>query len=26
MRVMLAFGADGLIVDDPVALVKILGR
>jgi glycerophosphoryl diester phosphodiesterase len=26
MRLMLALGADGLIVDDPAALVRILGR
>jgi glycerophosphoryl diester phosphodiesterase len=26
MRILLALGADGLIVDDPVALSKILGR
>jgi glycerophosphoryl diester phosphodiesterase len=26
MRALLAFGADGLIVDDPLALARILGR
>ena len=26
MRIMLAMGADGLMVDDPVALAEIIGR